>query len=515
MSTTLADQAGITLTVDDGAIVIRITLPEHAEDSDATDAALILFAARSDAFQSTILWHQYDAIHRVYQRRVDQTSDAGAYTRLYDPLCQLAASYATVRGVRQSTGERFVDEAVSCMERTPAVGRLLRDGALTPAQFRIALDQTSAVLDTDVLAVIDADAATALRTAGNLTGPRVTEIVAAVVAEHDADAARNAAKPRKKVVVEPVDGTLADLRVTASIEDVRLAKDSIDAFIAGVCADDPRSKAARRSDAVIALLTGTVFTCGCENEQCPAREGVDTAARLVVLHVIARRESLTGESDLPVYLDGHGPITADHARDIAAGTDTVVRDLDVADLLTGSSQPGNGYRPTTACDTLVRAVHGRCTHPGCDMPAHRCDLDHVTEYNHDDPAAGGPTCPCNLNPKCRFQHGLKTHVTGWLDDQIVDADGVIWTEVTTPEGLTVRSRALNHWLLPELGLVPCVHDDAPAAFRPPREVDPGRVRTRTAAKHRYRMQMRAYNRRSRDAGGAALAAVTRCDPPPF
>ncbi|GEE02882.1 hypothetical protein nbrc107696_33280 [Gordonia spumicola] len=360
-----------------------------------------------------------------------------------------------------------------------------------------------------------------LRTAGNLTGPRVTEIVAAVVAEHDVDAAQAAreaaAKPRKKVVVEPADGTLADLRVTATVEDVRLAKDSIDAVIAGVCADDPRGKAVRRSDAVIALLTGKVFACECENDDCPSREGVEVAARLatVVLHVVARRESLTGESDVPAYLDGFGPITADHVRDIAADADTVIRDLDVTDLLGGASQPSNGYRPTAACDTLVRAVHGRCTHPGCDMPAYRCDLDHVTEYNHGDPSAGGPTCPCNLNPKCRFHHGLKTFVDGWLDDQIVDANGVIWTEVTTPEGITVRSRALNHWLLPELGLVPCAHDDAPTASRPRVESDPGRPRSRTEAKHRYRMRMRAYNRRKREGAPRTPGCPSADEMPPF
>ena len=418
MNTALADQAGATLTVEDGMFVFRMVLPDLAEGSDATDTALMLFAARSDLFQGMVLWDQYEAIYRVYQRRLDQVCGAaGAFTNLYDPLCQVAASYATVRGVRQRTGEKFRRRGCLVHGTCPGDWSAAAWGLLTPKQFRLALDQTAAVIDTDVLAMIDAEAADRLRGAGNLTGPRVTEIVAAVVAEHDADAAqaaREAAKPRKKVVVEPVDGTLADLRETGSVEDVRLAQDSIDAIIAGVCADDPRGKAVRRSDAVIALLTGKVFACQCDHDDCPSRAGVDVAARLatVVLHVVARRESLTGESDIPDYLDGFGPITAEHARDIVADTDTVVRDLDVTDLLGGASQASNGYRPTAACDALVRAVHGRCIHPGCDMPAYRCDLDHVAEYNNDDPAVGGPTCPCNLNPKCRFHHGLKTFVDG-------------------------------------------------------------------------------------------------------
>lgn len=132
-----------------------------------------------------------------------------------------------------------------------------------------------------------------------------------------------------------------------------------------------------------------------------------------------------------------------------------------------------------------------------------------------DPAAGGATCACNLNPKCKFHHGLKTHAAGWLDDQIVGADGVIWTEITTPEGLTVRKQAANGWLIPELGLIPCSHGGAtrPGSGHAEGAPEPGRARTRLEAKHRYRMQQRAANRRARE---AAIAAMEAADgEPPF
>lgn len=157
----------------------------------------------------------------------------------------------------------------------------------------------------------------------------------------------------------------------------------------------------------------------------------------------------------------------------------------------------------------MRAVFGRCSWPGCSRPASRCQLDHVAEFNHDDPAAGGVTCWCNLNPKCVFHHHVKTFGDGWLDDQIVDANGQIWTEVTTPHGRTHRTRAANMWLLPNLGLLPCRHGPptAPGKVDPTRE--PVRGRARTEARHAYRRRLRARNRQSR------AAPSTESRPEPF
>ena len=51
-----------------------------------------------------------------------------------------------------------------------------------------------------------------------------------------------------------------------------------------------------------------------------------------------------------------------------------------------------------------------CVFPFCDRPARTaCDGDHVIPYDHDDPAAGGSTCDCNLAPLCRKHHRAKTH----------------------------------------------------------------------------------------------------------
>jgi len=64
------------------------------------------------------------------------------------------------------------------------------------------------------------------------------------------------------------------------------------------------------------------------------------------------------------------------------------------------------YTPSRKLRHLVRARTDRCDAPGCDAPAIHGDLDHTTEY----PA--GPTCQCNLGPKCRRHHRSK-QAPGW------------------------------------------------------------------------------------------------------
>lgn len=506
--------------VTDDAIEMRIPRPA----AEGARAATLAFAARADSFQGLVLWHRYEAIFSLLTDRVAQADAAGAsteYTRVYDPLCQIAASYAAAAGVRQYTAERFVESAHACFERVPVVGRLLRDGLITPAWFHRVVEQIALVDDPDLLAFIDVEIAHRLSTLGGLTAKRVEDAVKGIVAEHDPDAVtltREEVKAQKAVVVNPLNEGMSEVLVTTAAEDAVLIKDALDAVISGACGSDPRTRGQLRSDAAVARLIGAPFVCQCGRDDCAAElseEQVAARCARVVLHVVARNETLDGTSSTPALLDGYGPISGEHVRELAGRPDSVQRELDLDEPLDHQAQRGNAYRPTSALDTAVRAVHGSCSWIGCERPAWKCDLDHVTEFNHADPAGGGATCACNLNPKRKFHHGLKTHAAVWLDDQVVAADGVIWTEVTTPEGLTVRRQAANGWLIPELGLIPCSHgavtrpgfghaDDAP---------EPERARTRLEAKHRYRMQRRAAHRRAREATVAAMEATD--GQPPF
>jgi len=83
-----------------------------------------------------------------------------------------------------------------------------------------------------------------------------------------------------------------------------------------------------------------------------------------------------------------------------------------------------GHDPGVMLRHLTEIRHATCTGPGCRRPAGRCDFEHNVPYE-----AGGRTCLCNGNPKCRHDHRLKQHPR-WNAEQL-PGGYVRWT---TPSG---------------------------------------------------------------------------------
>jgi hypothetical protein len=83
-----------------------------------------------------------------------------------------------------------------------------------------------------------------------------------------------------------------------------------------------------------------------------------------------------------------------------------------------------GHNPGVKLRHLAQIRHATCTSPVCRRPASQCDYEHNTPYE-----AGGRTCLCNADPKCRHDHRLKQHPR-WKVDQLPDGT-FRWT---TPSG---------------------------------------------------------------------------------
>ena len=83
-----------------------------------------------------------------------------------------------------------------------------------------------------------------------------------------------------------------------------------------------------------------------------------------------------------------------------------------------------GHDPGVKLRHLAQVRHATCTGPGCRRPAERSDFEHNVPYE-----AGGRTCMCNGNPKCRHDHRLKQDPR-WQVEQLENGD-VRWT---TPSG---------------------------------------------------------------------------------
>ncbi|WP_328319138.1 HNH endonuclease signature motif containing protein [Streptomyces sp. NBC_00388] len=137
------------------------------------------------------------------------------------------------------------------------------------------------------------------------------------------------------------------------------------------------------------------------------------AAASALVHVTVPLDVLIGASEYPAELKGYGPITATQARTIAFAEGTIWRRL-IIHPETGlliKTDPTT-YRPTAEAERHVIARDQQCAFPSCRMPAQRCDLDHIKEFDHAHPDSGGKTIPENLIPICRRHHLMK-HRANW------------------------------------------------------------------------------------------------------
>lgn len=101
--------------------------------------------------------------------------------------------------------------------------------------------------------------------------------------------------------------------------------------------------------------------------------------------------------DNPGFLQPFGALDPADTKKLAALADRI-RDVDKAGTAAVS-----GYQPS---DDIRAAVNGRdriCRWPGCNVPAHQCQLDHRINY-----ADGGPTTATEMLSLCPHHHQRKT-----------------------------------------------------------------------------------------------------------
>ena len=105
------------------------------------------------------------------------------------------------------------------------------------------------------------------------------------------------------------------------------------------------------------------------------------------------------ENTLQVWLDGAGWLSNHVSKEWLARAHEV--------RLSSDSQTG-GYVPTDGQKARVRGHDGGCRFPGCDVPAHKCQIDHVINYDPGGADDQGVTATWNLQCLCQHHHNLKT-----------------------------------------------------------------------------------------------------------
>jgi len=141
-------------------------------------------------------------------------------------------------------------------------------------------------------------------------------------------------------------------------------------------------------------------------------------------------ETLMGLNDDPADLTGHGPITADTARDLAYNAGSIWRRL-VTDPLSGQllDYGRKTYRPPVGLADFVRARDVTCRTPSCDRPADTSHLDHII------PWPAGTTSEQNLHAKCDHDHTLK-HQGRWKHQ--------VSTDPNHPRGTVIMISPTGH-----------------------------------------------------------------------
>jgi Domain of unknown function (DUF222) len=269
--------------------------------------------------------------------------------------------------------------------------------------FGTIVSRTELIVEPDVLARVDELVAVNVARWPSLTRGRLAAKVDAIVAGVDADAVRR--RKERQLEREIWIGADADgiSQITGSLYtvDAHALDTRLNALAATVCEHDPRTKQARRADALGALAAGADrLGCRCGRTDCAA--GKRPAAAPVTIHVIASQDTLNGGQAPGSELSADGLITPELIAELAKSAKLVPL------VHPGYAPPEPGYTPSRALADFVRARDLTCRWPGCDVPAIDCDLDHTIPH-----ARGGKTHAANIKCYCRTHQRLAKRHFRW------------------------------------------------------------------------------------------------------
>ncbi|WP_253653273.1 HNH endonuclease signature motif containing protein [Williamsia serinedens] len=378
-----------------------------------------------------------------------------------DGLERATAEVGAVLNVPAAKAREIITAGDTARYRLVFTGQALAVGRIDLAGFLLICTRTKLVVDPELVKILDTHIAQALFDRPPLSRARLGAMVDAIVATIDPDALlrrKERAAADRDVTIRPDRFQPGASRVSASLPmtDAAAIDARLTAMAASVHTGDPRTRAQRRADALIALAAGVDhLVCGCDT--CTAATDIDPGTDIDVdvendvdidatvelapvvdepapmsepsapqpiappvtaaqpfFHIVVNLSTLLGLDDQPGYLDGRGIIDADTMRALLADAEReFLRRDDPARAATSAST----YVPSKKLQALVRAGELCCTFPGCSAPAWSVDLDHTDPFDHRNPNSGGQTTRSNLKPLCRFHHRIKTFDKAWQDYQ--------------------------------------------------------------------------------------------------
>lgn len=422
----------------------------------ASDEALVELIEQSAREEAQICARRSAAIAELVHRNVDEDDERGGW--VFDPWANTAAQIAAALSIGQRKASGQMRIAVALRYRLPKVAELFTAGVLSPRVVSEITWRTQLVNDLTALTQIDDRLARSGTHWGRLSEQKLKNAIDSVIERFDPEGLR-----RSKEIMRARDihiGASDDPNETAAIWGQVLATDGavlkarIEELAGALCDDDPRPVGERRSDAMGAIARGAShLDCRCGSPECPAPN--DVSRSNVVIKIVADQAAVDAahaviDAEKAVVAEENGatvgksptapkPVNRGAALrldgrpvPIALLAEAIRTGAKVSALALPRTDPEPRYRPSAALAEFVRMRDLFCRFPGCDIPADRCDIDHVTPYPF------GPTHPSNLNCKCRGHHLMKTFWCGdggWSDLQLPDGT-VIWTAPTGHKYIT-------------------------------------------------------------------------------
>ncbi|BDH56408.1 HNH endonuclease signature motif containing protein [Tsukamurella sp. PLM1] len=309
-------------------------------------------AAENVAFCRTMV-----AVYALFRDRYGEresaflSSEIDSGTLFYAQRRELSLAYESVKAelsvalrIGPMATETVIDQAVGFIERMPRIFALIGANVISPRSGQEALSRGRVLATAQALEYDEVLAEFLERDALQVTAlPALREAADRIVHEIDPAAAerrRKQAEEDRRFTIRPADDGMAAAFALLTAHEGREVSVLVDEVAQSVCEADPRTVAQRQADAWVMRLRGFVtLGCRCENAQCPLRvprhfaDGGEEAdgARVIVkyrtlIQVVINERTLSDPDNAEAaYLVGHGPITAQHARDLAAREDAVIR----------------------------------------------------------------------------------------------------------------------------------------------------------------------------------------------
>jgi hypothetical protein len=484
----------------------------HYPSTTPESAALLDRICASSRAENRSAAASLAAIGELFGYRLARCSDTEEWA--VDTEEAVAAELAAALRISQGLAANRLRYARAMRERLPAVAEVFKAGDIDFRTFQTIVYRTDLITDSDVLTVVDAQLAAQVARWPSMTQGRLAAQIDKLVGKADADAVRRRKErhAEREVWFADLGGGMSHIEGSLLSPDAHALDKRLTALAATVCEHDPRNREERRADALGALAAGADrLACRCGRADCAA--GKRPAATPVVIHVIAEPATITARGSAPASEVGADAlIPAELVAELAASAKLapLVHPADAA--------PEPGYAPSKALAEFVRCRDLTCRWPGCDRPAHACDLDHTIPY-----ADGGPTHASNLKCYCRTHHLVKTF-WGWRDKQLPDGTVIL----VSPSGQTYVTTPGSALLFPSLchstGALPAPEPDPPppdscgerTAMMPKRRRTRAQNRAhRIATERRQNHDARAPRRTASMSRLGPAPPGTDDDPPPF